>query len=100
MAAADPSVVGLLKQDDWDDADLDRLLMVHSIAMHHGWSRPMFRDNAPTGSGADPDIEEAVMAALPRVFVHLQRAFGYWGLAWREGQLKAADALASQELKP
>ena len=100
MAAADPSVVGLLKQDDWHDADLDRLLMVHSIAMHHGWSRPMFRDNAPTGSGADPDIEEAVMAALPRVFVHLQRAFGYWGLAWREGQLKAADALASQELKP
>ena len=66
----------------------------HLIAAHHGFGRPEFPDRAADREHLVKSIEER-RAQLHR-FIALQRQYGWWGLAYLEALLKAADARASQ----
>jgi CRISPR-associated helicase Cas3 len=68
-------------------------LCLHLVAAHHGHARPGFRVEA-----AGPVRTEAVkraFAATPARFARMQAQYGWWGLAWLETLVKAADVLAS-----
>jgi CRISPR-associated endonuclease/helicase Cas3 len=70
-------------------------LCLHLVAAHHGHARPGFRVEA-----AGPLRTEAVkraFAATPARFARMQATYGWWGLAWLEAVVKAADVLASRE---
>lgn len=73
-------------------------LVLHVVAAHHGRARPHF----PVDEAFDPDHpdNEAVQLAreVPRRFARLQRKYGRWGLAYLESLVRAADAMASQQL--
>ena len=68
-------------------------LVLHLVAAHHGYGRPCFTDRMldrehPQESRRQRDL-------LMRGFVSLQRQFGWWGLAYLESLVKAADGMAS-----
>ncbi len=75
-------------------------LVLHLIAAHHGRARPHF----PSDEAFDPDYSDEVAAQIargvPRRFARLQRKYGWWGLAYLESLVRAADALASQDNSP
>ena len=84
-ACRDPSLEG----------PAERELILHLIAAHHGHARPHFAEQAYDRSSSLCANEEAAHEAMRR-FGRLQRRFGWWGLAWLESLLRAADAMASQ----
>ena len=68
-------------------------LVVHLVASHHGWSRPLFLpcgDTSPNGPGARQDS-----AWSARRFQELNAQFGPWGLAFLEAAVRLADHRAS-----
>ena len=70
-------------------------LVLHLIAVHHGYGRPYFPDDRafdpePKGQNAD-----AIAASVVQRFARLQRRYGRWGLAYLESLLRAADYAAS-----
>ena len=69
-------------------------LILHLIAVHHGYGRPHFPPKA-----FDPERPDAVAAKVaaevPQRFARLQRKYGRWGLAYLESLLRAADYAAS-----
>jgi CRISPR-associated endonuclease/helicase Cas3 len=70
-------------------------LCLHLVAAHHGHGRPGFRAEA-----AGPVLTDRlweVIEATPARFARMQTAYGWWGLAWLEALVKAADVLASRE---
>jgi CRISPR-associated endonuclease/helicase Cas3 len=72
-------------------------LVLHLIAVHHGFGRPHFPpknafDHEPKGI----DVDE-IAAEVPRRFARLQRKYGRWGLAYLESLLRAADYAASAD---
>jgi CRISPR-associated endonuclease/helicase Cas3 len=70
-------------------------VVLHLIAVHHGFGRPHFpAEHAfdPEPKGASP---EQIAAEVPRRFGRLQRKYGRWGLAYLESLLRAADYAAS-----
>jgi CRISPR-associated endonuclease/helicase Cas3 len=73
----------------------DRDLVLHMIAAHHGFARPILRtdgcDDAPPSALADRAREIALR------FARLEKRWGPWGLAWWETLLRAADQSASRE---
>lgn len=71
-----------------------RDLVLHLIAAHHGFARPVI----PTGScdDAPPSTLEEKAADIALRFARLQVRWGPWGLAWWEALLRAADQLASR----
>ena len=75
-----------------------RELVLHTIASHHGRARPHF----PLEEAFDPERPTAraveVAREVPRRYAALQRRYGRWGLAFLESLVRAADALASQEI--
>lgn len=75
-----------------------RELLLHTIAAHHGRARPHF----PLDVAFDPERPTAtadeVARDVPRRFASLQSRYGRWGLAYLESLVRAADALASQEI--
>jgi CRISPR-associated endonuclease/helicase Cas3 len=76
--------------------DDEKDLVLHLIAVHHGYGRPHFPkeqafDLEPP-AGSDP---AALAAEVPRRFARLQRKYGRWGLAYLESLLRAADWSAS-----
>jgi CRISPR-associated endonuclease/helicase Cas3 len=75
-------------------------LVLHVIAAHHGRARPHF----PSDEAFDPECTEEIAAEIaretPRRFARLQRRYGRWGLAYVESLVRAADALASQDIRP
>lgn len=85
------------------DARLSRVspevrdLVLHLIAAHHGFARPLI---GPDGCDDGPPsvIEERVRQVASR-FLRLQRQWGPWGLAWWEALLRAADQQASRDLE-
>lgn len=69
-------------------------LALHLIAAHHGFGRPVI---SVTGcEGAPPSTLEDRASRVALRFVHLQRRWGPWGLAWWESLLRAADQQASR----
>lgn len=70
-------------------------LCLHLIAAHHGHARPGFPSEA-AGPIRTAATLQAVEQAATR-FVRLQSRYGWWGLAWLEALVKAADVLASRE---
>jgi CRISPR-associated endonuclease/helicase Cas3 len=77
----------------------ERELVLHLIAAHHGRARPHF----PEDEAFDPERPGVVAAdvarAVPGRFAKLQVRYGRWGLAYLESLVRAADALASQDIK-
>ncbi|WP_170300849.1 type I-G CRISPR-associated helicase/endonuclease Cas3g [Rhodoplanes serenus] len=75
----------------------ERDLILHLIAAHHGWARPHFNpDQWDIADGVDEEENAAVAAEAMRRSARLQRRFGYWGLAWLESLMRAADYAASR----
>jgi CRISPR-associated endonuclease/helicase Cas3 len=70
-------------------------LLLHLVAAHHGHGRPGFRPEA-MGPIPSSELEQAV-DAVPARFARVQAAHGWWGLAWLEALVKAADVLASRD---
>ncbi len=70
-------------------------LVLHLIAVHHGYGRPHF----PPDLAFDPEPKgkdlAQIAAEVPRRFARLQRKYGRWGLAYLESLLRAADWAAS-----
>jgi CRISPR-associated endonuclease/helicase Cas3 len=72
-----------------------RDLVLHLIAAHHGYGRPLIPvagcDDAPPSA-----LQERAREVALR-FARLQQRWGPWGLAWWEALLRAADQQASRE---
>ncbi len=75
-------------------AEDDRVLVLHLIAAHHGYARPVIGtsgcDEAP------PSIVDKRAREVALRFAHLSTRWGPWGLAWWEALLRAADQIASR----
>ncbi len=75
--------------------DEHRDLLLHLIAAHHGFARPVIGtsgcDDAP------PSQLEDTVAEIALRFARLQDRWGPWGLAWSEALLRAADQQASRD---
>ena len=84
----------LLKAEAEDLPEPTRDLILHLIAAHHGYARPLLSCSG-CDSGPPSDLESKAGDAAQR-FVRLQKEFGPWGLAWREAILRAADQSASR----
>ena len=85
----------LLKADGLDLPNDTRDLILHLIAAHHGYARPMIR---PAGcEDGPPSVLESKAGDAALRFARLQKRYGPWGLAWREAILRAADQSASRE---
>ncbi len=73
-------------------------LILHLVAAHHGRARPHF----PLEESFDPEHTDSVALetarSVPRRFATLQARYGRWGLAYLESLVRAADALASQDI--
>ena len=70
-------------------------LLLHLVAAHHGHGRPGFRTEA-MGPVPSSELKRAI-DAVPARFARVQAAHGWWGLAWLETLVKAADVLASRD---
>jgi CRISPR-associated endonuclease/helicase Cas3 len=72
-----------------------RELLLHLIAAHHGFARPVI---STTGcDGAPPSMLQERAQEVAMRFARLQAHWGPWGLAWWEALLRAADQMASRE---
>jgi CRISPR-associated endonuclease/helicase Cas3 len=72
-----------------------RDLMLHLVAAHHGFARPVIGTNGC--EDAPPSVLEDKAAEIALRFARLQADWGPWGLAWCESLLRAADQLASRD---
>jgi CRISPR-associated endonuclease/helicase Cas3 len=72
----------------------DQDFVLHLIAAHHGFARPVIGtsgcDDAP------PSIIDERARSVALRFARLSRRWGPWGLAWWEALLRAADQTASR----
>lgn len=89
--------------NDWE-------LVLHLIASHHGYARPLVPvsvDNAPEQLRAEVDgrVLDACSdhgllrldSGVPQRFWRCVRRYGWYGLAWLEAVLRLADHRASEE---
>ena len=82
-------------------SDLERDIVLHLVAAHHGRARPHFPpEEVFDHAAASPAESTAIAMEIPRRFSRLQRRFGRWGLAWLESLLRAADYAASAGIIP
>ena len=75
--------------------DLERDVILHLIAAHHGRARPHFPENEIFDYSVTTDDLVDLATEVPRRFARLQQRFGRWGLAWLESILRSADYAAS-----
>lgn len=87
FAERDPRVVALTPED--------RDLVLHLIASHHGFARPILRTDGYEDAPPSVLVERARTIALR--FARLEKRWGPWGLAWWEALLRAADQNASRD---
>ncbi|MGH9488830.1 MAG: type I-G CRISPR-associated helicase/endonuclease Cas3g [Terriglobales bacterium] len=85
-AEQDPALCGL--------AGELRDLVLHIIAAHHGWARPVIGTSGCEQLPPSALAEEARAVALR--FGRVQKRWGPWGIAWIEALLRAADQAASR----
>lgn len=71
-----------------------RDLVLHLIAAHHGFARPVIGTSGCEDAPPSALDEKATEIALR--FARLQDRWGPWGLAWWEALLRAADQQASR----
>lgn len=71
-------------------------LVLHLIAAHHGFARPVIGVNGCDDAPPSKLQERARDVALR--FARLQKQWGPWGLAWWESLLRAVDHQASREV--
>jgi CRISPR-associated endonuclease/helicase Cas3 len=76
-------------------SSVEREIVLHLVAAHHGRARPHFPAEENFDYDAAPDVSVARAAEVPPRFARLQRTFGRWGLAWLESLLRSADYAAS-----
>lgn len=74
------------------DSD-DRDFVLHLIAAHHGFARPVI---GTSGCEDPPSIVDERARVVALRFARLSRRWGPWGLAWWEALLRAADQIASR----
>ncbi len=72
-----------------------RDLVLHLIAAHHGFARPVIGTDAC--EDAPPSVLDEKATEIALRFAGLQARWGAWGLAWWEALLRAADQLASRD---
>jgi CRISPR-associated endonuclease/helicase Cas3 len=72
-----------------------RDLVLHLIAAHHGFARPVIGTRGC--EDAPPSGLEEKSAEIALRFARLQDRWGPWGLAWWEALLRAADQQASRD---
>ncbi len=72
-----------------------RDLVLHLIATHHGFGRPVIGTSGCEDVPPSMLDEKATEIALR--FARLQARWGPWGVAWWEALLRAADQLASRD---
>jgi CRISPR-associated endonuclease/helicase Cas3 len=72
-----------------------RDLVLHLIAAHHGFARPVIGTNGCEDK--PPSVLEEKAAEIALRFARLQARWGPWGLAWWEALLRAADQQASRD---
>lgn len=72
-----------------------RDLVLHLIAAHHGFARPVLRTDGCEDAPPSMLVDRARAIALR--FARLEKRWGPWGLAWWETLLRAADQGASRE---
>lgn len=72
-----------------------RDLVLHLIAAHHGFARPVI--GAGAYEDAPPSATEGKLSEIALRFARLQDCWGPWGLAWLEALLRAADQQASRD---
>ena len=84
----------LIKAEGLTLPDDVRELILHLIAAHHGFARPLI---SPAGcEEGPPSLLESKAGEAGLRFARLQKRYGPWGLAWREALLRAADQSASR----
>ncbi|XXX77642.1 type I-U CRISPR-associated helicase/endonuclease Cas3 [Sorangium sp. So ce134] len=107
------SSVALLQGCAWlfdKDKDVDRDLVLHLMASHHGWCRPfapVVADDEPVDLALDVEGEPVRVSSdhgLARLdegiaerFWRLVQRYGWFGLAWLEAILRLADHRRSEE---
>ncbi len=74
-----------------------RDLTLHLIGSHHGHGRPQFPERTFDRERALDASRDVALEAMQRV-ARLQARYGWWGLAWLEALLKAADGIVSAGL--
>lgn len=72
-----------------------RDLVLHLIAAHHGFARPVIGTSGC--EDAPPSALDEKAAEIALRFARLQDRWGPWGLAWWEALLRAADQQASRD---
>jgi CRISPR-associated endonuclease/helicase Cas3 len=77
----------------------ERELVLHLIAAHHGRARPHFAHDEAFDPERAATLTAEVARAIPGRFAALQARYGRWGLAYLESLVRAADALASQDIE-
>jgi CRISPR-associated endonuclease/helicase Cas3 len=77
--------------------ELERDLVLHSIATHHGHGRPHFEPETYDFERNTAEQNENAAREVLRRFGQLQLRYGRWKLAWLESLLRCADAAASAE---
>jgi len=70
-------------------------VVLHLIAVHHGFGRPHFPRPYAFDPNANGQDVAKLTAEVPQRFARLQRRYGRWGLAYLESLLRAADWAAS-----
>ena len=69
-------------------------LVLHLVAAHHGWARPVI---SISGSDGPPAVLEERARDVALRMARQQKRWGPWGLAWLEALLRAADQQASRD---
>ncbi|MDA8142112.1 MAG: type I-U CRISPR-associated helicase/endonuclease Cas3 [Desulfobacteraceae bacterium] len=85
----------LTSADFTDLSSMERDIVLHLVAAHHGRARPHYPVEEVFDYNSLPDACAALAAEVPPRFARLQRVFGRWGLTWLESLLRSADYAAS-----
>jgi CRISPR-associated endonuclease/helicase Cas3 len=89
----------LLDLDPKLNANPLRGLVLYLIAAHHGNARPFFEERQCAKlwkEGESKTRVEAIAREIPRLYLQLQRQYGWWGLAYLEALVKCVDINASR----
>ncbi len=87
---------GIINPGESEQVDLD--LIKHLIVSHHGYARPTLPEKVNDPEKSAETVRDEVVGVANR-FIYLQRRYGWWGLAYLESIVKAADVLASKQVE-